>query len=390
MQKKPRVLHIVTAPQSAKGLMRGQLSYLRQAGFDVGVVTSPGPQLQVVKEREGVDVYAVPMEREISPFKDLLALWRLWRLIRRLKPALVNFSTPKAGLLGGVASLLAGVPCRIYTLRGLRLETVRGLKWQVLRICEKTASFSAHRIICISESLRQRGIENGLFPKKKACVLGKGSSNGVDLSRFTLDAEKIKLVKELCEGFSITEDVPVIGFVGRLTKDKGIVELIDAFGMVQSAIPDARLLLIGRFEEGDPVPCGTRERIENDPSIIRTGYIDDPVPYYYMMTVFAFPSYREGFPNVVLEAGAAGVPVVGARATGVVDAVVDGETGLLGPVGDAQVLADNLLRVLQDKNLAKRLGDAGRRRVEQHFSSEYVWKELEKFYRQELAKRGLM
>ncbi|TYO93236.1 glycosyltransferase family 4 protein [Desulfallas thermosapovorans] len=388
MIRRPKVIHIVTAASSV-GLMRGQLAYLREAGFDVYVISSPGEKLQIAKNREKVNVYAVPMEREISPLKDFVALWRLFLLMRRIKPVIVNVGTPKAGLLGGIAAYLARVPCRIYTLRGLRLETAKGFKKNVLYICEKVAVFCAHRVLPVSNSLCRQAVSLGLLDPKKAHVIGKGSSNGIDVSRFaSMNEGALKHEKIRCQ-LGIPEDVPVIGFVGRLTKDKGIIELIKAYKVVKSAFPDVRLILIGRYEEGDPVPQNIREEIKSDKNIIQTGYVNDVAPYYRIMDCLAFPTHREGLGNVALEAAAAGVPVVGTLATGVVDAVIHGETGLLSPIGDVKALADNLIWVLKDENLRKRLGNAGRKYVEEHFQSEYIWQELKDFYLKVLVECGV-
>jgi len=368
-------------------LVRGQLGYLQEAGFEVILVSSAGEELRKA-EQEGVRTVAVEMAREISPLRDLVSLWRLMRVMRRLRPTLTNVGTPKAGLLGGLAAWLCGVPCRYYMLRGLRCETATGVKRKVLMAAEAVACRCAHRVICVSESLRQKAIELGLVEARRAVVLG-GGCNGVDTERFAPTEEALRRAKQIREKLKIPVIAPVVGFVGRLTKDKGINELVETYCELRKEMAELRLLLVGEMEEGDPLTERTRWLLENEPGIVRTGFVDDPTDYYHVLDVFAFPTYREGFPNVVLEANAAGKPVAAARATGVVDAVVDGVTGLLVPVGDAAALAGALKKVIEDREMAAALGSAGRERVVRQFWRERVWEALEQQYAGMLEEKGL-
>lgn len=387
---RPRLLYVVTHPLTARTLLRGQLRYLAERGFEVALATSPGPDLETAVAQEGVPVFEVPMAREIAPAADLLSLVRLGRAIRAFRPHLVHAGTPKAGLLGMLAARRAGVPVRLYTVRGLRLETARGARRRLLAAAERAAAGLAQRVVCVSASLRRRYLDLGLAPAEKVTVLGAGSSNGVDAERFRPrppgDPEAAARRREL----GIPEGAPVVGFVGRFTRDKGIGELLDAFdGPVSARFPEARLLLVGGFEEGDPVPAGVRELLASHPRVARAGFVLDTAPWYGPMEVLAFPSRREGFPNAPLEAAASAVPVVGWAATGTIDAVADGETGRLVPVGDVAALGEALVRYLSDRGLARRHGAAGRARVERLFRRERVWEEWERELRRLLAERGL-
>lgn len=386
--EKPRIVYITTVPLSALTLLRGQLGYLREHGFEVLVVCSPGKELGALMRSEGVRAFTVPMRRDISPVRDAVALWKLFRLLRTLKPDIVNASTPKASLLGTLAAKLARVPVRVYTLRGLRLETVMGPKRLILGLAERATAAGADRVVCVSEGLRRVCVEFGLSPAKKTLVLGKGSSNGVDAGRFLTTDEVLERSRKLRGRLGIPEGVPVIGFVGRLSRDKGIVELLDAHETVLKSFPQTRLLLLGSFEEEDPIPASYRRRLEEHPRVIQASFTQDTAPYYHLMDVLALPSYREGFPNVVLEAAMAGVPTVGFRTTGVVDAVVDGVTGILAHRGDAGALAGSCVRLLKDAVLRKKLGEAARERALRDFSSERVWGEWLNLYERELASRS--
>jgi glycosyltransferase involved in cell wall biosynthesis len=387
VSSQPRVAHVVTS-DFALLLMRGQVQYLQRLGFDVTLICSPGERLDALGRMEGVQIIELSIAREIAPFRDLVSLWRLWRILHRLSPDLTNVGTPKAGLLGGFAAWVTRIPCRFYTLRGLRFETTNGLKRWLLAYAERLACCFAHRVICVSPSLREKAVASGFTSRERTVVFGSGSSNGVDASRFAPTPERIRKGAELRRELGIPLLAPVVGFLGRLTCDKGIPELVQAFLRLGDQFPDLRLLLLGCFEEEDPLPVETRRCIEMHRNVIFKGFIEDTAPYYALVDVLVLPSHREGFPNVVLEAHAAGKPVVAARATGVVDAVVDGETGLLFPVGDVAALADALARLLTDKTLASKLGLAGQERIKREFRQERIWEALCEEYVRRLKMEG--
>jgi glycosyltransferase involved in cell wall biosynthesis len=382
------VLHAVTSSLSLV-LLRGQLSYLRADGFHPAVVCGPGPESEEMRATESIPVFTVEMEREISPLKDLISLVRASQLIRQLRPMVSNSGTPKAGLLVGLAACLNRVPCRVYTLRGLRLETTTGPKRWILRLTERIACACAHRVICVSPSLRRRAVELGLVLPEKAIVLASGSSNGVDPSRFFPTADRLAKAAEIRRQHRIGPHDAIIGYVGRFTSDKGVPELMAAFRLLRRSFPGAVLLLVGSYEQGDPVPPETRAAIESDSGVIRVDFTSEIATYYFVMDMLVLPTHREGFPNVVLEAQAAARPVVTTCATGASDSVCDGVTGLVVPVGDAVALADALMKLLSDRDLALRMGRAGRERVIREFRHETIWEALAGLYRELLHQRGL-
>ncbi|HTQ40756.1 MAG TPA: glycosyltransferase family 4 protein [Pirellulales bacterium] len=380
-----RVVYVTTAPMALRNLCAGQLAFLRSQGYEIYAISNPGEDLDVVAQREGVHVIGIPMHREIRPLADLASLWRLWRLLRRLRPDIITTATAKASLLGLTAAWLARVPARVYQLWGLRLETTRGLKRRILWLMEVITAACAQRVICVSESLRREFVAARCAPADKTVVLLNGSSNGVDASRFRQTPEVQSAVRKLRAEWGMAPSDPVIGFVGRFVRDKGIAELIDAFDEILTTRPDAWLLLVGDYETGDPVSDSYVRRIGGHPRIIRPGFVRDLAPYYGAMSVLAFPTYREGFPNVVLEAAAAELPTVTFRATGAVDAVQDSATGLVVEIGDARGLAAALLKYLLDDNLRRRHGQAARERVLRDFSREPIWQALDAQFREVLA-----
>ena len=380
-----RLVYVITHPMSARHLLNGQLAYMKKQGFDVILITSPGEELNGLAEREGVSIHVIPMEREIRLLKDSVSLVRLYSLIRKLKPAIVNASTPKAGLLGMLASWLALVPVRIYLLRGLRLETSRGLPHFILRCTEKIASGCANRVLAVSESLRKKYVAMGLVDAKKILVLGAGSSNGIDLKRF--ESNGMPSREELLNRLKIPLDSIVIGFIGRLTRDKGIADLIDVLEILVPRFPNLYLLVVGDYEKGDPVPQHVAEKIETHPQIRREKFNENPVSYYRVMDIFTFPSHREGFPNAPLEAAAFGLPTVGFQVTGTVDSVQDGATGTLVP-RKKEALADAIAAYIVDAELRRSHGTAARKRVEDFFQREQVWSALSQEYETLLQSGG--
>jgi len=383
-----KVLHAVTSSLSLV-LLNGQMGYLQKIGFEPAIVCGPGKGTEVKRTAESIPVFTTAMEREISPLRDLLSLHRLYRLVRRLRPTILNVGTPKAGLLVGLAAFLNRIPCRIYTLRGLRVETARGIKRRMLTLTERIACACANRVICVSPSLQRRAAELRLVSLEKTRVLGSGSSNGVDVARFMPTAERRAQAAEIRRRLGIEPGAPVLGFVGRFTRDKGIPELVEAFQLVREDFPDTRLLLLGSYEPGDPVPLQIRTAIESDPGVVRIDFTDEIASYYHAMDVFVLPTHREGFPNCVLEAQAAECPVVTTRATGAVDSVEDGVTGLLVPVGDAAATAAAIASLLSDRAMAQRMGRNGRERVIRQFRQELIWEALADVYRELLRERGL-
>jgi glycosyltransferase involved in cell wall biosynthesis len=380
----PRLLYVVTHPVTADSLLRGQLAYFRERGFEVAVIASPGPELDRVAAREQVRTIAVPMSRPIDAARDPVSLARLAFAMRAVAPDIVNASTSKAGLLGMSCARALRVPHRVYLMRGLRLETTSGALRRVLATTERIACACAHDVICNSESLRAAALAAGIGGARRARIIGNGSSNGVEPARWRRTPERIARGRELARAAGIADDERVIGFVGRFDPDKGIADLLDAFARVRARLPRVRLALVGGGFAGDRDPALERA-IAGAPGVVAFPRSDDVAPFYARMDVLAFPSYREGFPNVPLEAACAELPAVGYRSTGVVDAIADGISGTIVPQGDVGALADALARYLADPELRARHGGAARLRATRDFAREVVWAAWEAHYRALLA-----
>lgn len=382
-----QIMYFVTVPQSVS-FLKGHLSYMAKQGYSVYIVSSPGEKLDSISAEEGVNKIPIPMERGIS-FKDIVSFLRILLVLLKIKPQMVNYGTPKAAFLASIASWITRVPIRIYTLRGLRFENTKYFLMLILIFIEKINCSCSIKIICISKSLEKKIIEKKIANKKKTVVLGSGSSNGVDINKFDLGnyTKKIKAIKK--ELF-IRDDTLIIGYVGRINKDKGISELVKAYQLLYKEFYNLKLLLVGNIEKKHGLTLDIIDEINNNPNIIFNGYVEDPAPYYYIMDVFVFPTHREGFGNVSIEAAAASRPVVSSNATGATDTVIDGVTGFKIPVGDYYMLAEKVSVLLKDINLKNKFGIQGRKMVEKFFQPHIIWQETNKLYIQLLKERAMI
>lgn len=371
---RPRIVYGITAGMSAKNLLRGQLRFLREAGWDVHLVCTDDELAREAALREGVTLHTLPMRRDISPWHDVVALVRWIRLLSRLRPDVLNVSTPKAGLLGGIAGRLTRVNRRFYVLRGLRLEGASGVPAVPLWLAERLSIAVSTDVICVSRTLMDVAIHRRLLPRDKAQVIGSGSSNGVHAEAVAGRAAAARQ-SGLRSRLGVGTDDFVVGFVGRLVDDKGIRTLLRALHESPSSI---RCLLVGPFEDdglkGEVEALGDR--------VVQIGWTDDPWFYYGSMDVLILPSRREGFPNVAIEAAASGVPCITTNATGCPDAVVDRETGLIFPIDDAVTLAEQMRWMQEHPAELAEMARRGRDRAFTEFNPTTLWSQLASLYQQ--------
>lgn len=353
----------------------GLVESLIEAGWDVHVVSGPGPRLEELRAIAGVRVYPLPMRRKPNAARDLVAFFRWIWILGRARPDVTFIGTPKASLLGNSAAWLLRVPRRVYELLGLRLETLVGASRQILGLVERATAWFATEVICVSESLRTQATNMSLVEPAKALVLGSGSCNGVDIESHQRAVRDNRHLNSLAATMGLDRGVPTAGFVGRLTRDKGLPELTAALRILKSNGCDMQLLLVGAVDDVSGAQA-LEELAASGQTIIVAGYQEEVSSYYGLMDVFCLPSLREGLSTVLLEAMASHVVVVASDATGNVDLVVDQSTGYLVPRGDVHRLASALEAAVRDTARARRLAEAAFELVVQEFDSLSVRRRL--------------
>ena len=371
---KKKVIRISTIPMSLDVLLQGQLRMLAEH-YEVVGVSSPGADLEKVEKREGIRTLAVPMERKIAPFKDLVSLIRLIRLFHREKPWMVHSITPKAGLLAMMAAWICRVPVRVHLFTGLVFPTTTGLKQKILMATDKLTCACATRVIPEGKGVK-RDLEQFNITSKPLEIIGNGNINGIDLDYFARTAE----VEEKAQAYR-KKDTTTFCFVGRMVRDKGINELVAAFEKLYQTHPDTRLLLVGPFEDAlDPVLPETKRVIEQHAAIEWMGWQKDIRPFLAASDVFVFPSYREGFPNVVIQAGAMGLPCLVTDINGCNEIIEEGVNGCIIPSQDQQALYEAMEKLL-DTELRETLRQQARPQIANRYERKALWKELLQFYR---------
>lgn len=371
---KKKVIRISTIPMSLDVLLQGQLRMLAEH-YEVVGVSSPGADLEKVEKREGIRALAVPMERKIAPFKDLVSLIRLIRLFHREKPWMVHSITPKAGLLAMMAAWICRVPVRVHLFTGLVFPTTTGLKQKILMATDKLTCACATRVIPEGKGVK-RDLEQFNITSKPLEIIGNGNINGIDLEYFARTAE----VEEKAQAYR-KKDTTTFCFVGRMVRDKGINELVVAFEKLHQAHPDTRLLLVGPFEDAlDPVLPETKRMIEQHAAIEWIGWQKDIRPFLAASDVFVFPSYREGFPNVVIQAGAMELPCLVTDINGCNEIIEEGVNGCIIPSQDQQALYEAMEKLL-DTELRETLRQQARPQIANRYERKVLWKELLQFYR---------
>ena len=371
------ILHVVNIYFVLPYFIGDQFKYFKEKGYNMNVVCSPSEYLSDYAQKQGFEYLESPVNRNISIGQDFDSIRNICKFIKKQKIDIVVGHTPKGGLLAMIAGWLMRVPVRIYVRHGLVYETSKGLKRFMLMSVDRLASFCSTKVVCVSPSVLRKSIEDHLGPPKKQMIWHKGTCNGIDTLNHFNPAEIVPTrLTDLKARYGIGEEDFVIGYSGRLVKDKGIIELVHAFDKLQQA-DNCKLLLVGMFEERDALPEDIQERILNDSRIIYTGFINGGMEYFYsMMDIYVLASYREGFPTGVLEAQAMEKPVITTRVTGCCDSIIDGRTGFF-VNNTAEDIAEKIDKIRLDKVID---GCEGRKGVIENFDSRLVWKEIEKLY----------
>lgn len=385
---KPKLIRITTVPVSMNIILRGQLNYM-SAYFDViGITGKDEKHFPMIGEREGIRMIPIAMERTISPIKDLRALWHLIKIFKREKPTIVHTHTPKAGLLGMLAAKLTDVPIRIHTVGGMPLMGVKGIKRLILNFTEKLTYSSAHAIWPNSVGLMNWIEKEKFCTPSKLKVIGYGASNGVDTQKFNpANAELKGLRASLRAKNGIKPEDIVFVFVGRIAKEKGMIEILEAFKKLLSWHKNVHIILVGLFEKAyGSLSQEEESKIRNQENIHFLGRFDDVRPYYAMSDVFLLPSYREGFPNALLEAGAMGLPSIVTDINGCNEVISkEANNGLLIKVADTESLFLAMKDMVENNSLRKKQALNAREVVVERFDNEFIWKEMLAEYKKRLV-----
>lgn len=371
---KKKLIRITTIPESLGMLLKGQLKFMTDNYEVIGISSSGNDVLNQVGNKEGIKVIPIEMTRRITPIKDLKAVWQLYKILKIEKPFIVHSHTPKAGTLGMMAAYLAKVPHRLHTIAGLPLLEATGKKRWLLDIVEKLTYKCATKIYPNSFGLEDIILKNKYTASNKLKVIGKGSSNGIDTNYFNPEIISETEKQKLRNSLDINENDFVYIFIGRLVKDKGINELIEAFKKIASEFKNTKLLLVGPYEkELDPLLPITEDFINTSDQVTAFGWQDDVRPFFAISNCLVFPSYREGFPNVVMQAGAMGLKSIATDINGCNEIIIDGENGTLIPTKDATRLFETMKLFLiegpSDDATAKRC----RNLITERYDQKFVW-----------------
>jgi len=386
---RPKLLRIVTVPISFKVLLRGQLRFMKKMGFDVMGVSSDGKEVPTVEANEDIVVWRLKMTRVISPLHDIIALIKFIQFCRKEKPLIVHSHTPKAGIIGMLGSWFAHVPIRLHTVAGLPLLEATGLKRRLLNFVEYITYACANYVYPNSQGLYHIILREGFTYKEKLKVIANGSSNGIDTTHFSKEKVSREEISHLRQQLSIDDNDFVYIFVGRLVTDKGINELIVAF---ESLIvhKKAKLILVGPFESNlTPLLDETMAAIENNPHIISVGFQEDVRPYFAISDCLVFPSYREGFPNVVMQAGAMELPSIVTDINGCNEIIKNGLNGMIIPPKNADALKDAMQEIMKNQALYIHLKHNARPMITTRYEQKVVWNAILNEYDRLLQEKGI-
>lgn len=368
------ILHVFSVPFSINYFVGSQFIYLHEKKMNNYFVScSDSEELRLLSQKLQFHPLPVEIKRSIDPISDIKAIYRLYKIIKQYEINKIVGHSPKGAMIAMIASKLAGINTRIYFRHGIFYETTKGFKRILLKNIDRLSGNLATKVICVSNAVKKISEQDKLNSKNKNIILGSGTCNGVDSTKqfnpYLKDSSEIdKLSKKL----NIHEKHFVVGFVGRIVKDKGIEDLIRAWKLVCLKHKNAKLLLIGPIEKRDPVSQDCLVEIQNNPSIILVGSVDDTSIYYKFMDVFVLPTYREGFPTVVLEASSMELPIIVTKATGCEEAVIENETGLF-TTHDPFDISQNIEIFIKNPKMCNEFGKRGREFVKNNFDQEIIW-----------------
>ena len=376
---KSKLIRITTVPISLEKLLENQLTFMNKF-YDVTAISSDKVRLEKFGKDNKVKVFNVEMTRVISPYKDFKSLFKMYLFFLKEKPQIVHSHTPKAGTIGILAAKLAGVPHRLHTVAGLPLLEAKGFKRILLNFVEKITYSAATKVFPNSFGLKDIILKERFCSKDKLQVIGNGSSNGINTEYFDISKLNKNELQKLRNDLSISDEVFVFVFVGRIVSDKGINELLSAFNKL--TFSNVKLLLVGQKEpELDPLTNASEQLIIKNKNIIEVGYQSDIRNYLAISSALVFPSYREGFPNVVLQAGSFGLPSIVSDINGCNEIIINGYNGIIVPVKNKNILYESMIKLIEDKVLYATLTSNSRQRIVENYDQLVMWDKILTVYK---------
>ena len=372
--KKDKILHIITISFVINHFFGKQFLYLKEkSGNEYHLGCTPSKDFIEFSNELAYIPFEVEITRSVSPLKDFKAIIKIYRYIKRNRIDKVVGHTPKGGMVAMIASFFANVSERIYFRHGIIYETSTGFKRVLLKDIDRLTGFFATKVVCVSNSVKEISKKDKLNNPNKNLVLGLGTCNGIDTEdRFNPNKKDLEIINELKNKYDITPEDKVVGYVGRLVKDKGIDDLIRAWEIVKAQLPKAKLLLVGPIETRDSISEYSKSQILSDSSIIFTNFVIDASIYFSLMNVFVLPTYREGFPTVSLEASSMSLPILITKATGCTESILENKTGLF-ISNEPKDIAAKILFYLENNKIAQQHGEQGRLFVQENFEQTKIW-----------------
>ncbi len=370
----PKKIILGVSSSFCANFLKGQVAYLNKNNFDVIIMSGPGEEIELLAQTEKAKLYTLDFTKRFSVIKDFFILIKIIKILRSEKPDIINAGNPKSGFLIMVAAWIVGAKNRIFTLHGLLSDTQKGVKKKIITLVEKISCNLAQKVIVVSPSLLTHACNRNVLSPKKAICLGSGSSNGVNIDLFQKNEITIAQSSELKKANALEANMFTIGFIGRISKDKGIEFLLDAFLEIKKKYKECRLILIGPYEEDNPISDVHKKLLySQDHDIFYWGKKAEVAPYYLLFHILVLTSYREGFGNVLIEGASMEVPVIAAYIPGCKDALRNGYNGLLYELGNQNDFINKVCFFMNDVSIREEYGKNGRQLVKENFVNTSIW-----------------
>lgn len=377
-----KLIRITTVPMALRYLLPGQMQFMHQNGFEVLMISADGAELNDVIKNEECRHIIVPMTRQITPLHDLKCLIQLIKIFKKEKPDIVHSHTPKAGLLGMIAAKICGVKIRIHTVAGMPLMVEKGFKLQLLKFIEKLTYSAANYVWPNSKSLYNYIVENKFTNPAKLNIIGKGSTNGINISRFNKAVLEEKTILDIKNSINYSQQFVYLLCIGRLVADKGIVELVNVFLSLQKKHTNLKLILVGDYEEElDPLPAAIMRQIKTNKNILHIKWTQQVEYFMHIANYFVFPSHREGFPNVLLQAGAMALPVICSRIPGNIDIVENNKTGLIFETEKHQQMEEQIEYAINNTEEMQIMANRLLQIIQKDYQRENIWQNILSSYK---------